>query len=219
MLAFAALPSAALAAFPGANGPRDYQPAQPPFLLAQGARIAYAAARSIRTIGVDGTDSRRIVAGRLDGPTYSPSGKGIAFVGKVRGKKKPGLWSVRPDGSRLRRLAKGSSLNDPDFSPDGRHIAFARSSISLKLQIRVIRADGSRERGIPGTAFAAEPAHAPAGDRLAVAVSGGPPSPPPCVDVYTIAPDGTDQRRVTQNCKVGVGPQAASPSWQPLLAQ
>jgi Tol biopolymer transport system component len=197
----------------------DLSPAFSP----SGRRIVYTTWNAIRTVRADGTKPRRVVRGPELGvfePAYSPDGKRIAFAGTPRRKSKPGIWSVRRDGSRLRRLTKPTKIDpefsdaSPDYSPDGRHIVFTRVGYRESLGLRVMRADGSRERRVPGTDDAGTPAYAPAGDRIAMTMVFV-----ACIDLYTISPTGSDKRALTHNCDpAGSGGQASSPSWQPLPA-
>ena len=53
-------------------------------------------------------------------PAWSPDGRTIAFARRPNGGT-PTLYLVHPDGSALRRLAKGRS---PSWSPDGKRLAF-----------------------------------------------------------------------------------------------
>jgi TolB protein len=181
--------------------------------------------RSIWTIRTDGTDSRRLVgAGQRDGiasPQYSPNGRRIVFAGVPKNRSREGIWTMRRDGSGLRRLTKPTQDEidgDPDHSPDGRHIAFVRGDASFGgFQPHLMRADGSRERPIPGTFLSTAPAYAPAGDRIALATETTR-GFPFCANIFTISPSGSDRQVVTHNCdpQGQSFPSASSPSWQPL---
>ncbi|MGQ0467726.1 MAG: hypothetical protein ACT4QG_20705 [Sporichthyaceae bacterium] len=82
----------------------------------------------------DGTEPRRLTTtGDAAVASWSPDGTTLAFHRGSEG----GVWTIRADGSALRRVgAKGSY---PVFSPDGQWIAFARNPSG----IRVVRLDGS----------------------------------------------------------------------------
>jgi Tol biopolymer transport system component len=129
-------PQAAAAFSP--NGKRIAFPGAPP-----GAERA-----GIWTIRTDGSGLRRLVRGEeLFDPEYAPNGKRIVFAAPFRGKR--GIWTMRRNGSRLRRLTNEKSDFAPDYSPDGRNIVFTRGADFLSTPIRVMRADGSHEHGIP----------------------------------------------------------------------
>jgi hypothetical protein len=102
---------------------------------------------------------------------------------------------VRRNGSRLRGLTDPEPIDpvlfdpDPDYRPDGRRIVFQRSGHDR--EIRVMRADGSREHPIPDTDQAGSPVYAPAGDRLALAIgTGSVPGGRQCVGLQLVAPGG-----------------------------
>lgn len=219
-----------------------------PSFSPSGRRIVYTAIRaldrvrprhgSIQTIRTNGTKPRRLLRGFLSDAQYSPSGKRIVFAGTPKGKNRSGIWTIRRDGSRLRRLTdpgkvrlrlalrsewicgkRGDDLRDtaPDYSPDGRRIVVRHSLLPRGCdELGSMRADGSRERPISGTAAAAgTPAYAPAGDRIALSIGSG--IPGSCSDIYTISPTGSDRQNVTSNCdESGIGGTAGSPSWQPV---
>lgn len=70
------------------------------------------------------------------------------------------IWTIRPDGSDLRKVTDGE---DPSWAPDSRSIAFHADG-----QINVVNADGTGRRTLtnqPRGAF--QPAWAPAGGRIA----------------------------------------------------
>lgn len=203
-----------------------------PSFSPNGRRIVYTTENAIRTIRIDGTEPRLVVkrahgGSALESPQYSPSGKRIAFAGQPKGKKSSGIWRVRRSGSRLRRLtnphANGPEFADasPNYSPDGQHIIFTRFGFRCCYELRVMRADGSRERRILGTGdadgFPADAAYAPAGDRMAVVLAQGNYLFGFCSDLYTMSPDGSDRDRLTNNCNSQLpGDLVLGPSWQPL---
>jgi Tol biopolymer transport system component len=189
-----------------------------------GRRILYTTGYSIRTIRSDGTDPRRVLSsrrlwgGQLISPKYSPSGRRIVFRLAVPFRSKgerPGIWSMRRNGTRLRLLTGGNRVRDPDYSPDGRMIVFGRPS---RGPVWVMRADGSHERPIPDTDSALDPVYAPDGNRIAVEIVSDRDLGFVCSDIYTISPAGTDTQRVTHGCDPvsGLGGRATTPSWQPL---
>src|SRR3954452_25749 len=51
---------------------------------------------------------------------FSPDGRRVLFIDRYS------LWTVRPDGSRARRIVRGRDIVDATWSPDGRLVAYAR---------------------------------------------------------------------------------------------
>jgi Tol biopolymer transport system component len=93
-------------------------------------------------------DLRSAGQGRIPGtagsadPAWSPRGR-IAFV------RRRGLFAVGGDGRRLRRLARGTSLSRPAWSPDGRWVAYLageRARVGNRWAVLVVRADGRVRR-------------------------------------------------------------------------
>lgn len=74
------------------------------------------------TVRSDGTGLRRVINRGAGSPAWSTRGT-LAFVNTTD----RGLYSVRPDGARLRRLfgRYWGWGNQPDWSPDGHRIAFS----------------------------------------------------------------------------------------------
>lgn len=98
-------------------------------------------------------------------PAWSPKGDRIAFTADIDGDYD--IWSVRPDGSNLRRLTKAPG-NDAhnSWSPDGKWIAFASARGGFKDEamlhpanpqpygeIYVMRSDGSDVRELTDEPF------------------------------------------------------------------
>jgi TolB protein len=103
----------------------------------------------IYVVNVDGTGSKRIVLskkGIADKISWSPDGSRIAFSMPECGSPSCNVYTIRPDGTGLRRLTHdtaGKVNNGVDcWSPDGRKIAFA-SDRDGTYQIHVMNADGS----------------------------------------------------------------------------
>jgi TolB protein len=114
---------------------------------------------AIWIVKADSAEAHRVLEGSWTGVAWSPTGEGLAVTGappSPTGNKENGygLYVVQPDGSGLRRLT--SSEADPAaevfdywpaWSPDGRHIAFARNDalddITYDSDVYVMGADGS----------------------------------------------------------------------------
>ena len=154
-------------------------------------------------------------ASREDSPDWSPDGTEIAYESDSGDSD---IFVMHPDGSSRQDLMANEPFSrndrDPSWSPDGRRIAFA-TTIGFTTDIYVMDADGSDVTRLTESLGAAiEPAWSPDGTRIAYATTRHDPSPTECdpcnLEIYTMAADGSDQRRITFD------PAAdRAPSWQP----
>jgi Tol biopolymer transport system component len=126
------------------------------------------------TAAVDGSGLRRLTTPRRASdmfPSWSRRRNVIAFDRANDSEpeiERRELFVVQPDGRRLRRIVKGGWNITPEWSPDGRWIAWARSWRGNE-QIWRMRPDGSRKtRLTPGFANGdADPTWSPDGRRIA----------------------------------------------------
>jgi TolB protein len=83
-------------------------------------------------------------------PSWSPDGRRIAFSRQRRPFQGSDLYAVAPDGTGLRRLARGSDVSRATWSLDGRRIAYfsatAPSRGEERFAVVVADADGRRAR-------------------------------------------------------------------------
>jgi Tol biopolymer transport system component len=84
-------------------------------------------------------------------PDWSPDGKRIAFNSSFEGQGAVEIYTVRPDGSGLRRLRrepKNSYSFDPVWSPGGRRLAFVHGAGRKIPHIWMMKRNGTRLRQV-----------------------------------------------------------------------
>lgn len=166
-------------------------------------RIAYAGDDSgdfeIFTIEPDGSGVAKLTSNGFwdTEPAVSPDGTEIAFSSDAEDDED--IYVMDIDGTDVVRLTGPGQGSDgePDWSPDGRKIAFNRDG-----DIYVVASDGSSApvKLKPGRA----PAWSPDGKLIAFA------RPPDREgDIFVMAPDGSDVTRLTTDL------EADSPTWAP----
>jgi Tol biopolymer transport system component len=167
--------------------------------------------------------------GDNEGDSWSPDGKRFvvkrAYFDAAGNFLKISLLIVRLDGTGTAEVTRhkvGDDFEDiePDWSPDGRRIAFARVDHSTDPErdaIFTIGIDGKHLQQVtPWELGASEPDWSPDGARIAFNVPGrtflGGEQ-----NIYTIRPDGTDLRQVTAHLEMADnGVQATfDPCWSP----
>jgi WD40 repeat protein len=166
----------------------DGEPAFSP----DGRRLVFTGADHVHVLTLRTGRVRRLTARDASGPAWSVRGR-IAFESDGH------VHVVRPNGTGLARLTRGS---DPDWSPDGRSLVFARDS---RLFIR--RAGRTRRvKGARGPV--SNPVWSPDGRRIAYeAVERG---------IYTIGPHGKALRLLVESQSGDSGATiAGEPAWQP----
>jgi len=137
-------------------------------------------------------------------PAWSPDGKQIAFQCQVQPSGgNPGyarICIMHADGSTVRELpqtpATGLIDSAPQWSPDGKHIAFGRG-VRDQQAVFVMNADGSGSRQVtPWALRAGQPDWSPDGRRIVFYSNrDGPVNV--SANLYTINPDGTGLRQLT----------------------
>jgi hypothetical protein len=145
----------------GSQGPRFERilpagtRAADPAVSPDGTRIAFAGTAAdgsvnVWTVGIDGTDLRRLTNDvvRADQPAWSTNGTRLAFRSFRRGL--PEIWIMNADGSDPRPLLANPTFipeeesQHPAWLPDGRSLVFSRG-FGAELSLHVARVDA----GIP----------------------------------------------------------------------
>jgi len=139
---------------------------------------------------------------------WSPGGQAIVFSRWVQGQV-ASIDTMRPDGSHLKLIAAVAGAQDPQWSPDGREIAFQANN-----GIYTVNADGTHLAQIAAAGgLAGEPAWSPNGTKLLYvrtplnAVSSAVPT-----QLWTINANGSGNRRIYQLSTSGRWPLAF---WSP----
>ena len=137
--------------------------------------IAFDRGANIYTIGSDGSGLTQVTFERGTHPAWSPDGTGIVFSGAGRA-----LDVIDLQTGRIVRLTKAiSDAFDyaPDWSPDGKHVAFTRlwdDDMYYGFPVTfVVSVDGTTEIQLPTFYRSEFPKWSPHGDRLAFTGNGG----------------------------------------------
>jgi Dipeptidyl peptidase IV (DPP IV) N-terminal region/WD40-like Beta Propeller Repeat len=143
-------------------------------------------------------------------PAWAPSGHLIAFNRLARAREASGLYTVRADGSELTKITDSVTASNPQWSPDGRQIAYDDNN-----DIFIANAGGSEQRrlvdGVPGNGPGI-PSWSPDGSKLAYFFTPGSPGSF-TAEVWAVNTDGLQKRRLYHSaCCVG---SWAPPIWSP----
>jgi TolB protein len=155
----------------------------------------------------DGSHRDRLGVGR--DPIYSPDGKQIVY--SKGSKQDQGIWTMRADGSHKRQVTRpGPKRSDvkPDFSPDGRWIAFTRFTFPGDKVAEAVRTNGSGRHFLGCAEYA--PTYSPNGKKIAWVH----PWPEGRFSIYSatlLASGCSSDRRLTNR----FNSEAPDPSWQP----
>jgi TolB protein len=158
----------------------------------------------------DGGGVRRLTRfeGGVEAPAWSPDGNTVAFSAYDRQgfeSKGSDIYTIRHDGSRLRRITDLGFATDPAWSPDGRRIVFARIKYG---DLWVMTANGKSFRQLtrpPRGLVDVTPSWSPDGKRIAFARRSN-----SAGDVWVVDANGRHVRRLT----TGDG-DCRSPAWAP----
>jgi Tol biopolymer transport system component len=166
-----------------------------------GTRLVVPRERSLYVFNVNRNRFRRLTSCRPRRcfdmhPSWAPDGRLIVFA-RAANPYAPLLYSVRVDGSGLRRLTKPHVVaTNPVWSPNGRQIAFDGSDNHISARLFVMAANGSglrRLRSGPFDTGPSVPAWSPNGRRIAFLTTPGSTASYRAA-VWVINPNGTGRR-------------------------
>ena len=151
----------------------------------------------IATASIDGRQPQLLTNYRRfdNSPSWSPDGERIAFLAggdPLEWPNRVALMTMAADGTDQRVIVEqfdSLAMRPPAWSPDGTHLAFAGDDGESGFSIYTVRADGGDLRRLTDTLSG--PVWSPDGSRIAFAKADGRE-----VAIYTIAGDGTDERRI-----------------------
>jgi Tol biopolymer transport system component len=114
---------------------------------------------------------------------------------------------MRADGSRKTHLTPNSLSDVPDWSPDGRRIAYAEQG-----RIWVMNADGTGRHAVTKTVYGVDwaPSWSRDGRRIAYESNRATSPVTPTNEIWLMNADGSNQRRLTNN-----NLQDGQPTWSP----
>jgi len=94
------------------------------------------------SISPSGTGLRQVTNGSLSAlyPAWSPNGQRIAFT-----RSGVGIFTIDPDGGRLKRITTNGRDSYPTWSPDGTRIAFVRP-LGTKFRVFIVKTNGGTPR-------------------------------------------------------------------------
>lgn len=173
--------------------------------------------RDVWVTNADGSEPRLLV--RTPGlweseVDWSPTGRQLVVTA---GGWLPRLWTMNVDGTNIQRLAGHSDALDPEWSPDGRTIAYARNHYYyFEWDICVIGLDGQPPHRLSSAVSDMDrhPTWSPDGRRIAFARWAWPTLTEKW-DIYVMQADGTQVKRLTQNRP---GHHVWDLAWQPSTA-
>jgi Tol biopolymer transport system component/streptogramin lyase len=155
----------------------------------------------IYTVGVGGGEASPLITspGYDTGVAWSPDGSRLAFTSDQGGDEE--IYVVSADGSGERQLTNlpEASATEPAWSPDGTRLSFVAHD-GEQWDVWVVNANGTGLLRLTPRDRAEGPAvWAPDGSLLAFTASGVTSGidKTGTYDVYTIQPDGIDERRIT----------------------
>ena len=175
-----------------------------PSWSADGQLITYTVAgaggsSAIWIVNADGTNPRQVTGSRVNAtPSFSPSGDRIVFAAAR------GIATVAVDGTHRRLLIRGDqvgpALRDPEYSPNGRRVAFSgrpKNTSGRHGGIWTMRRGGSHLKRVtraPKASTDDAPDYSPDGRQIVFARH--PVDSPRGADIILVNSDGSSKRKV-----------------------
>jgi Tol biopolymer transport system component len=133
-----------------------------------------------------------VASGEAAHATFPAPNGSIAFAADAGSGSGSEIYSIRADGTGLRRLTHlAGDATHPDWSPSGRRITFALARKDGSSHVMVMRADGRNLRDLTRSGFETQPSFTPDGRHLLFACDCGPQG------IFMMGDDGTDRHRLT----------------------
>jgi len=186
-----------------------------PIWSPDGSKIVFCSNRDgkneIYVMDADGSNVKRLTNNLANDaiPRWSPDGNKIVFDSDRDGNQE--IYVMDADGGNQIRLTKNGAIDSgASWSPDGGKIAFASNrdnDYPYNFDIYVMNADGGDlKRLVEDPEYDAEPRWSPDGSAI-LFVTGRTGN----FDVYTMAPDGSNQKNLTADSFAADG----APAWSP----
>jgi Tol biopolymer transport system component len=184
-----------------------------------GTQLVFERRGDLYRMRADGAAVKRVTASRRieQDPAWSPNGKKIALTVRTSSndRNSNGVFVMNPNGTGLDQITPAPPSrykidNAPNWSPDGKKIAFRRFQQGGTVSVRTVNANGTGERQITAQGdgddrcCAGIPAFSPDGGKIVFSNSS---------TIYTVNADGTNQTQLTFRDSFGVFNN--DPDWQP----